>query len=233
MFILPPHPNSSMKIQRSDLSTYENMNLWTCQRKFNGTHVVIWIHNDQLEIWERRGKPLSTYKLTESMKQCLLSLNLKNKETVLVGEVLHTKAVSKITDEQAATNTIVLFDVLFHEKQLSELTQMERLTLLEEMCRKPTEKEIPKFRGAVPRALIVKEEGISKLWLAEHWDDEFSYHFDECCDQMDKNGKDLYPEIEGLVLRLKTSRIQFRGNDVGDVNWIVRCRKLKLKMYTF
>src|SRR6266404_3361584 len=161
-FILPPHPKSSMKIQREDLPFYEGQRIWVAQRKFNGVHVVIWTNGKDVEIWERTGKSLTLYKLTESMKKCLASL-AKNKEIVVVGELLHSKAVNKTTQQQEAKDTIVLFDILKHNKLLTNLSQIDRLVLLAYLCGNPKTLESPKFPGATRRALIVKTEGISNL----------------------------------------------------------------------
>ena len=227
-FILPPHPGSGNKCKREDLEDYEGE--WVAQRKFNGTHAVIWINGDEINIWDRRGQQLTLYKLTETMKACLLGLDLNNKETVFAGEILHTKAKRKDTNEQAARHTIVLFDVLFHERYLSNINQDERLELLESICRHPNQLEKGAFFGATKRAFTVSEVGESSLWLAERFYDNFVYHFDEC-DETDKRGYDKYPEIEGLILRLKDSKLQ--ANPKTDVSWIIRCRKPKSKIYDF
>lgn len=224
---LPPHPFSSLKIQRKDLNFYESQKIWIAQRKFNGTNIVIHC-NDKFEIWGRNGEKLN-YSLTSEMIDNLKTLKLQ-KETVLNGELLHTKAVEKRTKEQAAKDTIVLFDILYYDKFLTDITQIERLNLLREICNDPKKLETPKFLGAIPRALVIQ----NKLWLAEFWENEFCYHFDECCfDQNDKNGNDLYPEIEGLILRLKGSKIKVKNGDIGDVNWMIRCRKKKEKVYDY
>lgn len=229
-FILPPHPGPKMKIQRHDLPTYEKMGKWVAQRKFNGTHVVIWIHGDEIDIWDRRGIHLSLYKLTAGMRKCLLSLALGGKETVLCGEVLHTKAKSKITGKQMATDTIVLFDILFYENHLATITQMERLALVEGLCGKPSTLEAGAFPGATKRALVVSEHDTAKLWLAQTFTDDFDYHFDECYEE-DSQDRDKYPEIEGLMLRLKDSKLRVGGS--ADVDWLCRCRKSKNKIYNF
>lgn len=232
-FILPPHPKSSGLIQRQDLSFYEDLGVWIGQRKFNGIHVVIWTNGKNVEIWERTGKKLTFYKMSPSMEYCLSFLT-KKEEIVVVGELLHCKAVNKTTKEQELKDTIVLFDILKFKTNLSNVLQEERLNLLADVCGNPKFLESPKFPGATQRALIVKNEKESNLWLAERFDKEFSYHFDECClDQVDGNHHDLYPEIEGLVLRLKESKLQFKNDGIGDVDWIIKCRKKKSKMYQF
>jgi hypothetical protein len=228
-FILPPHPAPQMRIRRQDLPLYESQNKWIAQRKFNGTHVVICIAGGEIGLWDRRGNPLTLYKLTAGMKNCLLSL-YKGTEIVVCGELLHTKAKSKITGKQCATDTIVLFDVIYQGDHLTQLTQIERLNLLSDLCGNPITKEPGTFPGSTSRALIVKEEGSAHLWMAEIFFEEFDYHFDSCFDT-DTKGKDMYPEIEGLILRLRDSKLRVGGS--GDVDWLVRVRKPKPHMYTF
>jgi hypothetical protein len=77
--------------------------------------------------------------------------------------------------------------------------------------------------------MVVAESETAHLWLAETFVDEFQYHFDECCfDQVDAKGRDRYEEIEGLVLRLKDNRLRIGSSGgVGDVDWLIRCRKPK------
>lgn len=235
-FILPPHPNPHMRIRREDLPTYEAMDKYVAQRKFNGTHVVLWVYEDRVGIWDRRGIKLTYYKIGPGMIKCLLGLNRDpSKELVMAGEVLHTKAKSKVTGKQEAENTICLFDVIMYGDYLTKQTQVERLAMLADLCRNPKELEEPKFPGATRRALVVDRKEEATLWLAEVFKDEFQYHYDECCtDQFDKHNRDRYEEIEGLVLRQKESRIRIGSTGgVGDVDWLIRCRKPKPKMYKF
>ena len=232
-FLMPPHPTQHMKIRRQDLPTYEAMGKYVTQRKFNGTHSVIWIHAEDVVLWERRGRPMTLYHLTPGMKRCLLSLDRDlDKELIVVGELLHSKAVSKITNQQAAKDTIVLFDVIYYDNHLTTLNQVDRLELLASLCGNPTKLEAGAFPGATKRAWVVRDDRDSHLWMAETFTKDFSYHFDECCfDQLDKQGRDRYPEIEGLVLRQKDSKLTIGGS--GDVNWLVRCRKTKDNVYAF
>lgn len=236
-FVLPPHPNPHMRIKRENLPTYERMGKYVAQRKFNGTHMVLWLYRDQVAIWERRGKVPTYYKMGPGMRECLLNLTRDpERETVLVGEALHTKAKSKITGQQEALNTICLFDILMHDGEfLTTIDQVGRLDLLARICGNPNVLEPPKFPGATRRALVVERRKEATLWLAEVFADDFQYHYDECCtDQFDKHGRDLYEEIEGLVLRLKESRLKIGPHGgIGDVDWLVRCRKEKPRMYKF
>lgn len=227
-FILPPHPSPRVCIQRKDLPHYESTKQYIAQRKFNGTHSVISIVNDKIGMWERRGNEMTLYKMPDSMKSCLLGLPIaKDRMLTVVGELMHTKAKSKVTDQQELTNTIILFDILVYGDPL-KMNQMDRLKLLDDICGNPKVLEPAKFLGAARRALVVRETNESKLWLAENWLDEFQYHYDECChDQLDKQGRDRYTEIEGLMLRRKDNVLNFTSKGIGDVNWLIRCRKEK------
>lgn len=233
-FILPPHPSSSMRIRREDLPYYESLNRFVAQRKFNGTHVVIWVCDGEVVLWDRTGVALTLYRLTPGMKACLSKLT-KDTELVMAGELLHTKAKSKITKSQEASDTIVLFDILMYNgKYCTGMKQNERLDLLAAVCGNPTRLETPKFPGATRRAIVVDEQDTAHLWLAEVFANEFQYHFDECCtDQLDKHGNDKYSEIEGLVLRDKIASLTIKGRGIGDVDWLIRCRKPKAKVYQF
>lgn len=227
-FVNPPHAGSKQIIRRVDLKTYEQMGTWLAQRKFNGTHSVIWIHNDEIALWDRHGVPQTLYKLTPSMKECLLKLK-HDKEMVVVGELLHSKAKSKITNQQVAKDTIVLFDILYYGDHLTAMNQVERLVFLSEICGKPEVME-ENSPGMISRGLVVARKDESNLWLAETFMDDFLYHFDEIIEK-DKHGNDRYPEIEGLMLRLKDNHL--RAGQKGDVNWMVKCRKYKDKVYNF
>jgi ATP-dependent DNA ligase len=226
-FMFPPHPSPSLKITPEMLNFHENQGAWIAQRKFNGAHSVIWIYQDQMEMWNRRGDPFSTYRITDNMKKCFLhNLNRDyNTEYVLNGELLHTKAKSAITNKQAAENVIVLFDILYAGSYLTSMTTLERLAFLETIA--PSKGLEPK-----KRAFSVCEEGESQLWLAETFHDEFSYHFWEMY-EFDKYGNDKYPEIEGLMLKQKEAKNTSLGNRPNDVQWMLRCRKTKTKLYQF
>jgi hypothetical protein len=120
---------------------------------------------------------------------------------------------------------------MFDGEYATRRDQMWRLEVLSDLCGNPSAESLekPKFPGATPRAMVVAESETAHLWLAETFVDEFQYHFDECCfDQVDAKGRDRYEEIEGLVLRLKDNRLRIGSSGgVGDVDWLIRCRKPK------
>jgi ATP-dependent DNA ligase len=226
-FLFPAHPPSSMKITPDMLNYHEQQGAWIAQRKFNGSHAVIWVYQNQVEMWNRQGEPFSTYRPTESMKRCFLhSLNRDyDTEYVFDGELLHTKAKLQSTQKQAADNVIVLFDMLYAGKYLTSLTTMERLELLHKIA-PPTVLEPKK------RAHKICQEDESQLWLAETFTEEFSYRFWEMYEQ-DTAGFDKYPEIEGLVLKQKDAKNTSLGTRPNDVTWMLKCRKTKEKIYQF
>jgi len=163
------------------------------------------------------------------MKKCFLALDIDPKqEYIFDGELLHTKAVLQATGQQAAKNTIVLFDLLWAGNYLLNWSFEERYNLLAKLCYNPTELE-PKKRG-----LVVVTSGESQLWLAEVFKDDFEYHYYEMY-EFDTAGNDKYPEIEGLVLKMKgsASRLIKLGQKKYDVDWMMRCRKTKEKQYLF
>lgn len=226
-FIFPPHPLPNAKITAEMLQQHDDQGAWIAQRKFNGAHSVIWLYQDQVQMWNRRGDPFSTYQITEGMKNCLLYGIERDYDTeyVLNGELLHNKAKLQKTGKQAVENVIVLFDLLFMNKYLTHLTTLERLDLLHKIA--PSKGLEPK-----KRALFVAEKQESQIWIAETFHNDFSYRFWEMFD-FTENDEDNYPEIEGLMLKLKNAKNTSVGSKPNDVNWMLRCRKTKGKMYQF
>lgn len=226
-FLFPAHPSPNMKITPQMLDSHEAKGAWIAQRKFNGAHCVIWIFQDQVQMWNRQGEPFGTYQMTEGMKKNLLYGLDRDYDTeyVLNGELLHNKAKLATSGRQAVENVVVLFDVLYAGKYLTNMTTLERMDLLSEIAL-ASELEPKK------RALKVCENFESQLWLAETFYDDFSYRFWELYEHND-NGDDLYPEIEGLMLKMKDAKNTSIGNKPNDVLWMIRCRKTKEKMYQF
>lgn len=228
-FIFPPHPGDKMRMKASSLPRLEKEGDWLAQRKYNGSHMIAHVCEGMVTLWNRHSQPFTTYKLTPDMVRCFLSMDIDPKqEYVFDGEVLHTKAVLQATGQQAAKNTIVLFDLLWAGRYLLNWSFDERYNLLAKLCHSPTDLE-PKKRG-----LVVATSGESQLWLAEVFKDEFAYRYYEMY-EFDNNGNDKYPEIEGLVLKMTgpASRLIKVGNKMYDVDWMMRCRKTKEKMYLF
>jgi hypothetical protein len=201
--LFPPHPES--KISPHRLGNYEKTGKWLAQRKFNGTHVLIHISPERkVSILTRHGTPPKVFSLTRSHIDQILSLNIEEgKEYWLNGELLDHK-----TKNLSYKGKIVLFDVLQAGSYLiRKKNQKERISLLEEICRHPTELE-PNFGIAAK----VTED----IWMAQTWESEFESHFKEFI-HLD--------EIEGLILRKADSYIDNFGQKEYSVSWILRVRK--------
>jgi hypothetical protein len=226
-FLFPPHPAPSLKITPEMLNQHEEQKAWLAQRKFNGSHCVVWIYQNQVVTWNRNGEPFGNYQLTKGMKDCfLLGLDRDyDTEYVLDGELLHNKAKIKTTNKQAVENTIVLYDVLYAGKFLTNLTTVDRMKLLYDLAR-------PKGLEEKNRAFKVDSYNESSLWVAETFYDDFSYRFWEMFEKNERD-EDQYPDIEGLVLKQKEAKNTSTGTRPNDVKWMLRCRKTKERMYQF
>jgi len=219
-YIFPPYPSPKSKIHPSDLSDLEATKLWIAQRKFNGSRVGVRIYREQVDIHDRHGGTLVSIPLTDSMKECILSLNVDPDVCYwLDGEFLDKKAKLASTQKQAAEDTIAFYDILYMGRHLNQEDQITRLDLLAEVCHHPTQLEPKK------RALQVVTQGSSHIWLAENFYDDFEYHFYEFY-EYNQNGLDMYPEIEGLVLRNKKFLLRNLGAKKYSLNGeVLRCRK--------
>ena len=223
LYIWPPHPSSKMRIPPEELDRYERTGEYIAQPKYNGGRAVIIINNTHsdlppLEIYSRHNEPFKNLKTTDSIRELFKTLDIKKYETVVLdGEFLGTKAVNKVSGKQAVEETLVLFDILFLNENLYQMKQMYRLALLNQICREPEVFEPKK------RALQVATHNSASLWLAPVFYEDFNYHFYNFYD-FDDAGNDLWPEIEGLVLRRKNGLLKL-GDKHYDTNALLRCRK--------
>lgn len=220
IYIYPPYPSPSSKIPPSELEAFERTKRWVVQRKFNGSRTGVRVYREDVSVYDRHGGNLISIPLTDSMKECVLSLNLKPDVGYwLDGEFLHKKAKVASTDQQAAKDTLVLFDVLYLGRYLNREDQLTRLDLLADICHHPTEHE------SKERALQVVSKGSSHIWMAETFNNDFEYLFYQFYDY-DERGNDLHPEIEGVVLRNKQFVLKNLGAKKYSLNGeVVRCRK--------
>lgn len=201
--LYPPHPMSRIPPHR--LPEYEASGEWVAQRKFNGTRVLVHISpSGEVGMLNRHGSPPARFSMGESHKHQILGLGIREGlEYWFDGELLDHK-----TRDPRYKGKIVLFDVLQAGKYLiREPGQDERLGMLSEICRHPKVAE-----PAMGIALEVSPD----VWMAESWDSGFADRFGDFI-QMD--------EIEGLVLRKKSSVLGSFGQKKYEVPWIVRCRK--------
>lgn len=213
-YLYPPRPIS--RIRPEDLPLYENLG-YISQLKYNGSRSVITITPDGFSIWNRQGTPFSTLHVTSDIKNLFKDLNVKSNETVVLdAEWLGTKAVSKITGEQAVKDTLVLFDILYFNKHLTDMIQTDRLKLLSDICNNPSKLE-EKRRG-----FEVSQSNQSSLWLAPYWDKDHQYHFYDYY-EFDKE-IDMFPDVEGIVLRRANGKLQ-NGTKPYTTGNIIRCRK--------
>ena len=194
-YIYPPRPEG--KITPRQLPDHEATGRWICQRKFNGDRCPIQFDGKPI-LWNRRGKK-QKYKPIPSMVQALQSLDVSG-ECWIDAELMHSQTEGWLTD------TLVIFDLLqFDGQNLMDLTQVERLQRLHEVCRSPIDKDEVLGYCVAP-----------EIFLAESWDSDFVEHFNE--------SKDV-PYIEGLVLRQKDSHLDNFGASEYEVDWQIRCRR--------
>ena len=201
--LYPPHPLH--KIAPHMLGEYEETGLWTAQRKFNGTHVLVHVSAARkVSILTRHGAAPKMFTLTGEHKEQILSLDFEEgKEYWLDGELLDHK-----TRSSKYKGKIVFFDVLHAgEYLIRKMDQKGRLGLLANICSNPSSPE--PFAGI---ALSVTDH----IWMAENWEKDFFSRFKDFI-HMD--------EIEGLVLRKSSSFIDNFGQKEYGVSWILRCRK--------
>lgn len=219
-YIYPPYPNRASKISPLDLDQFEQTGRWLVQRKYNGSRTGVRVYREKVSVHDRHGGSLVSMPLTETMKECVLSLNLNPDVGYwLDGEFLGKKAKVALTQQQAAKDTLVLYDILFMGRHLNQENQQTRLDLLSKICNHPTEHEPKK------RALQVVNKESSHIWMAETFDKEFEYRFYEFVDE-DEQGRDLHPEIEGIVLRNKQFILRNAGVKQYSLKGeVIRCRK--------
>jgi hypothetical protein len=202
--LYPPRPKG--KINPARLSKYEQSEKWICQRKFNGTHVVVHVPPDRrVSILTRHGTPPKLFSLSQNHIQQILNLNFeKGKDYWLAGELLDHK-----TTDQNYKRKIVFFDVLQAGRYLiGRPDQMGRLALLDEICQPDP--------GCLEPTNGIALQLSPNIWMAEWWDQDFMDRFNDFID---------LDEIEGLVLRKKGGAIDNFGTREYDVTWMLRCRK--------
>lgn len=210
--LYPPHPMS--KIPHHRLSEYEASGEWIAQRKFNGTRILVNVSpSGEVGILNRHGKPPARFSLGTRHREQVLSLFLqKGLEYWFDGELLDHK-----TSDPRYKGKIVLFDILqAGEYMIREPRQDGRIAMLSEICGSPERHE--------PNSGIALEVS-EDLWMAESWTSGFADRFSDFLEM---------PEVEGLVLRRKSSVLGSFGQKKYEVPWIVRCRKPSAsKSYNF
>ena len=203
-YLYPPRPVG--KTPPATLARFEKLGTWAIQLKFNGTRTVIQITPDgKVNFFNRHNSEHKQFVPSRAIIAEVLSLDLpRGKEHWLDGELLNNK-----TTDSRYKERIVIFDVLMFDGKyfFGGPSQMVRLEILRKICRCP--KVVEPANGI---ALVITEH----LWMAETWEKDFVAHFNQFIHT---------DEIEGLVLRQKSSVIDHVGTREYDVDWLVRCRK--------
>lgn len=186
-FIFPPRPKRS--ILPKQLPFEEARNVWLWQPKYDGDRCVVLTDGKRVEFYNRHGR--KNTKLSHLVPQ-VLNLNTSG-QTCLDGELLGTK--------------IVLFDVLRHNNRvLTGVRQVDRLQLLEDICRNPT-----KFCDEK-----IAKEIAPDLWLSLNGTTHFAQTFDRMISSV---------WVEGILLRQRDSVLNDLGLRPYEVDWQLRCRK--------
>jgi len=194
--LYPPRPKG--KVPHNQLPRLEQRGKHIVQRKFRGSRNLIHRSTDgDISIYSRHGRKHLRYKMPDFLKRQLASMSFEaGKEYWLDSELMHPHI----------DDVVILFDVLQAGDYLYGVDQMERLSILSELCNNPTKHASPDI------ALKVKDN----VWLAEWWDKDFQTRYSEMLD---------LDHIEGLVLREKSSCLDNFGINEYEVDWQIRCRK--------
>lgn len=196
-------PRPKGKILPSQLPQFEDEGKWLVQRKFNG-HKNTFFYDGKTLQFCNKGKHFLRYKTPPLFLDQLSALKIEAGGYWFDSELLDVRV----------SDTIVLYDVLqVAGTSLIGTSQEERLELLEGICR------VPKRLCSYGVALQVTEN----IWLAERWNKDFTFHYEEYLHL------DL---IEGLVLRDKLAPLDNFGLTAYETGSQIRCRK-ESKNYRF
>jgi hypothetical protein len=199
----PPKPRG--RLVPGNLPEYEKSGKWLAQRKFNGTHILISISPDrEVDIIRPGGEPTQQFSPTRELLDEIKSLSLESgKQYWLDGELLNNK-----TATEQYKGKLVLFDVLQAGRYLmGSPKQVERLQMLNAICRNPTQLEPNNGIALV---------ATPNVWLAQSFFSDFVPRYRDFLD---------HPEIEGLMLRKRESTLDKSGSKKYLVDWMIRCRK--------
>ena len=203
-YLYPPRPKGVMP--PGNLPAYEKTGQWVVQLKFNGTRTVIQVTPEgTVNFFNRHDEQHKQFVPSKEIMREVLSLDLvKGKEHWLDGELLRNK-----TTDLRYKERIVLFDVLMLDGRylFGSPYQMVRLDILRRICRNPQ---------VLEPANGIALKATEHLWMAETWDHDFVQHFNQHL---------TTDEIEGVVLRKKSSIIDHIGTKEYEINWLIRCRK--------
>ncbi len=215
-YIYPPRPKN--KIHPDTLPTEERRGIWMWQRKYDGDRCVAIVDNGRTHLCNRRGGFHSPSKFP-ALRRELSALKLPAGTSYLDGELL----------DPLVPQTIVLFDVLQLGKYLIGAGQLDRLSLLDDVCRSPS----------VSCPFGVAYQVTEHVWLSHRGDSNFQAEFSRFLDsRFGPDGIELASTVtpgrlvEGLLLRRKDSVLDCYGATPYEVDWQLRCR-IGTKNYRF
>lgn len=204
-YIYPPRPVG--KTTFTDLPFFEKSGNWIVQRKYNGTRNLIYRDlTGKISFFNRHGCLQNSFSPRNSLMESFKILNFKNNiEYVLDSELMKRTSYTE--------SFVVLFDILVDGNYLfNNPDQMGRLEILHKLCGNPKEETIWGYKIG------------DGLYLARFWENNFLAEYENVI---------KISEIEGLMLRKKTSGLDNYGYREYCTSTQVRCRKQKLNGYNF
>lgn len=205
-YVYPPRPRN--KMHPSQLGFEEERGVWLWQPKYDGDRCVIAIEGKEVFLGNRHGKWRKST-LFRRLRKDLSALNLPKGTHVLDAELV-----------DASNGVVVLFDVLQVTDYLLGVNQLERLSLLDDICGNPQEECLSGL------ALRITDH----VWLAQRGNSDFSSKFSQISayrSQVDSGCSDEAAAgklVEGLLLRRRDSVLDNYGASPYDVDWQLRCR---------
>lgn len=197
-------PRPKGKLHPRDLPLYERSGKWLAQRKFGGTRTMVRIHPDgRPELLNRHGSRQERVLPTRGALESLGSLKLRRGSDHLLDGEML----------RGEKNTLVLFDLLVLDGSylFGKPDQQTRLDLLSDCCGPGERTELG----------IMVGDG---LVLAERWLEGFERRFAESLPM---------PDVEGLVLRKRSSGLDSYGASEYETTSQIRCRKPLDSHYNF
>jgi ATP-dependent DNA ligase len=204
-YVYPPRPKN--KIHPSQLPFEEDRGCWLWQPKFDGDRCVVGIENGNIYLGNRHGRWHRSNKFPQ-IRKSLSGLKLPKGTHVLDAELL-------------PGDRLVLFDILQYKEYLLGENQLDRLSLLDDLCGRPN------VHCALGMALHITDH----LWLSVRGVKDFSSKFEQISTYRSEAQAGSMSEeaeigkiIEGLLLRRKDSILDNFGASAYDVDWQLRCR---------
>lgn len=187
-----------------DLPLFESSGRWLAQRKFGGTRTMVKVgHDGELEFLNRHGLRQEKVRPHSGILESIRVLSLARGKEHLLDGEM-------IRGEK---NTLVLFDILVLNGVylFGKPDQRTRLELLSECCGFGKKSEL---------GLVVGDG----LVMAEWWEKDFAARFAE---------SSIILDVEGLVLRKKSSGLDNYGAAEYETTSQIRCRKPLDTHYNF